>query len=263
VIIEQQRIDKLQIEREIELRKYLDDNMGVQSDLGLMPDMVWDNYLMGTKVNFENRIAAEKKAEEDRIEKIRINNLHQERKEVLIPYWSYMDNELKTGNFGEWKPKAFNELLKDLREEKRIDIEKQEKIKADNERLRKEAEKKESQRLADEKSRLDKEEKERKDREIESEKQRKIAQDKIDAEKKRTDDLVKELQDKKDAEIKAETQRLATIEAEANKGDSAKVQDLIHDLIVIKSKYTFKSKKNQTMYIDVKNLIDKVINHIK
>jgi len=52
------------------------------------------------------------------------------------------------------------------------------------------------------------------------------------------------------------------LEAELNKGDAAKVKDLIADLESLKTKYSFKSAKNKKMYSDVNLLIDKVINHI-
>ena len=64
------------------------------------------------------------------------------------------------------------------------------------------------------------------------------------------------------AEEKIKTDRLASIEAEKNKGDTDKVNDLVNDLESIKTKYQFESAKNQKMYSDVGLLIDKLINHI-
>ena len=93
---------------------------------------------------------------------------------------------------------------------------------------------------------------------VEAEKQRLIA-----IEKAKADKLEAELEANKQAKIKAENDRLADIETNAKKGDTAKVSDLIKDLKVIKKKYNFKSNKNQKMYADVSILIDKLINHIK
>ncbi len=64
----------------------------------------------------------------------------------------------------------------------------------------------------------------------------------------------KEVQEKADAEAK--------IEFELNKGDALKITDLITDLQNLKSKYSFKSKKNKIIYKSVSVLIDKVITFI-
>jgi hypothetical protein len=60
--------------------------------------------------------------------------------------------------------------------------------------------------------------------------------------------------------IKAEEEN--RFQLELNKGDTAKVNDLITDLELLKTKYTFKSAKNKKMYADVEKLINKVVNHI-
>ena len=52
-------------------------------------------------------------------------------------------------------------------------------------------------------------------------------------------------------------------EKELMKGDEDKVADMIKDFEAIKTKYTFRSQKNNKKYSEVKTLIDKVINHIK
>jgi len=224
--LEKQRIEQLQGERSLLLQKYTPDM--APGFLGAMDDDVWDNYLVGVKANYNARIEAERIAEEQRIAK--------EKAEIA--------------------------------ERKRIADE--------NIKLKKEAALKEKQRIADEKERqrlakiqADKLEAEQKERDrtakIEAdkiEKERQAQQVKIDAAKKEAEKLAAQLQAKKDAEIKAENDRMATIEADANKGDSAKVADLKTDLINLKSKYGFKSKKNQKMYADVGILIEKVINHI-
>jgi len=62
--------------------------------------------------------------------------------------------------------------------------------------------------------------------------------------------------------LKAKEDIEAKKQSELNKGDAAKVEDLISDLQLLKSKYSFKSAKNSTMYSEVGILIGKVINHI-
>ncbi len=80
--IEEEKAKRLQVEREAELLKY--DVDGGALALGDMDDVVWNNFLSGTKGNHEAVIAAEKKAEGERIaaerkeaeerEKMRIEN---------------------------------------------------------------------------------------------------------------------------------------------------------------------------------------------
>ncbi len=61
---------------------------------------------------------------------------------------------------------------------------------------------------------------------------------------------------------KAENDRIAKIESELSKGDVAKINDLKTDLIALKTKYEFKSKKNQLLYQSFGLLIEKIINFI-
>ena len=62
--------------------------------------------------------------------------------------------------------------------------------------------------------------------------------------------------------MEAETKAKAE-EAEAKKGDSAKVIDLISDIRGIKGKYQFKSKGNKSMAEDVDGLLEKIAKHIE
>jgi hypothetical protein len=62
--IEKQRIANLQLERFEQLQPYGID--ATHLNLGTMPDEVWENFLSGTIVNYNARIEAERKAEEDR-----------------------------------------------------------------------------------------------------------------------------------------------------------------------------------------------------
>lgn len=73
----------------------------------------------------------------------------------------------------------------------------------------------------------------------------------------------KELEAKAEAERKAAEAAELAKQAELAKGDSDKVKDLISDLVALKTKYTFQSKKNQKMYSDVGLLLDKVINFVQ
>jgi hypothetical protein len=109
------------------------------------------------------------------------------------------------------------------------------------------------------------EEKERKEREeyeakLKAEREEK---ERIEREEKaKRKKLETELKAKEEAERKAKELEEQRIQAELNKGDEEKVKDLINDLNELKSKYTFKSVKYNKVYKDVKDLLDKVVNHI-
>jgi hypothetical protein len=75
--------------------------------------------------------------------------------------------------------------------------------------------------------------------------------------------IAAELKRKEDEERERAEQAEALRQAELAKGDADKVKDLIEDFIKLKTKYTFKSKRNQVMYGKVGQLIEKTINFIK
>lgn len=166
-----------------------------------------------------------------------------------------------------------------IEEEKRIEAERiarekaeaeeRERIKKENERLRAEAEareKAEAERIAKEREEIAKrEEKERIEREkyeaqLRAEREEKERIEREEREKRLK--LEAELRAKQEAELKAKQEEEARIQAELNKGDKDKVNDLIAELNGIKTKYSFKSVKNQKMYDEVCVLIDKIVNHI-
>ena len=74
--IEKERKAKLRAERVAELQKYEIDGSLIM--LGEMADDVWENYLAGVKLQYENRKAAERKAEEDRLAAIEAEKKRQE-----------------------------------------------------------------------------------------------------------------------------------------------------------------------------------------
>lgn len=92
-------------------------------------------------------------------------------------------------------------------------------------------------------------------------KDKKIEDARIAAEKKEADRIAAENKIKAEEE-KAAADKLAQEQAELNKGDAAKVTDLITDLESLKEKYVFKSAGNKKKYINVGKLIDKVVGYI-
>jgi len=87
------------------------------------------------------------------------------------------------------------------------------------------------------------------DAEAKKERERKALEDK----------LATELANKLAAELKVKEDAEQKVQDELNKGDKAKIQDLIDDLTALKTKYAFKAVKTQKMYDRVGHLIDKVI----
>lgn len=76
-IIEAERKAKLKIDREKVLEKYEIETEHLQ--LGEMADEAWNKYFNGVKLEYEQRIIAEKKAEEERVAKEKAERAEQER----------------------------------------------------------------------------------------------------------------------------------------------------------------------------------------
>jgi hypothetical protein len=155
-------------------------------------------------------------------------------------------------------------------EKEKAEAEERERIKKENEQLKKEAEERErlakaeaEKRAKEERERLAKAEVERKEREEKERKEREIYEANLKAEREAKEKIQRELEAKAEVERKEREAEKTRLEAELNKGDAEKVKDLVSDLVALKTKYSFKSAKNQKMYADVSLLIDKVINHIE
>ncbi len=221
------------------------------------------------------------------LEKERIDKLNSERIELVKPYLEEVDHlhltDMEQDVFEAFlltKKNNYEAIVKAEKEreleriaKEKEELERLEKQRLENIRLKKEAEAKEK---ALEKKRLDTEKKAEAIRNEQAIKDAKIKAEndaKIKVEKEAREKLQAELKAKEDAEIKRISDNNARIiaekkEAEAvlqnqlNKGDADKVKDLISDLEVLKTKYSFKSVNNKKMYNDTGLLIDKVINHI-
>jgi len=193
-----------------------------------MSDEMFNVFLSGLEKSYTDRIEAEAK-----IERLRLAAVEAEKAE-------------KAEKAEQKRIKEENERLKLAAEEteRLAAIEAEKRIQAEKERLVKEA--------AELKIRQEKEQKERESHEKA-----------LQIEKMKAAKIAAELAVKVAAEIKDEKEHLEAVEREASKGDSVKVTDLINDLTLLKSKYTFKSEKNKKMYYQVGELLSKVINHIQ
>ena len=229
-IKEQKRLEALQLERVKIMLPYIED--AENRKFSNMEDDVFQAYFVSKKKASIDLIAAELQAEKDRIANEKAEA--EERKRIA----------------------AENAKLKAEAEasEKKAEAERKERNKLESERLAKEA----------------KAGSERKEKEAEASNERarlqNIANAKHKAELTIERDKALKLEAEKLANQKAledaEKAKEASLQAELSKGDSDKVKDLISDLTALKTKYNFKSKTNQKMFVSVCVLIDKVLTYI-
>tara|TARA_R110000787_G_scaffold233593_1_gene340515 strand:+ start:503 stop:1513 length:1011 start_codon:yes stop_codon:yes gene_type:complete len=162
----------------------------------------------------------------------------------------------------EIQAKKEEERLEDIRLEQAKIAKENEAIRVENALLKEEAFKKEEARLVEENK--VKEEAARVAK-IEADKQAKIQ---AETDRLKEEARVKEAKDialfneNKEKERLLEKDKADRIEAELSKGDAAKLKDLIADLDALKTKYSFKSKKNKAKMVGVAELMSKVIVYI-
>lgn len=265
-IQEQKRLEALQAERVEKLSVYVED--AHERDLTKFADDEFEALLAMKKKEQEDRIAAEKKAEEERIEKERIYNLRNDREIELRPYYQFVPEQCP--DFGLLSNSEWDDFFQEMKDAKYDFDKQQEEQRKENERLRKEAEERarlakieEERRAEEERIRQEKADAERRKAEEKERKEREEYEAKLKAEREERERIQAELRAREEAERKAAEEEESRLQAELNKGDAAKVKDLIEDILLLKTKYTFKSAKNKKMYSEVSILMDKVVSHIK
>jgi len=225
--IEKQRIANIQEERRLELETYEADY--IPDNLGTMEEPVWKNYISGIKGNYDRRKEAEAKAEQERIEKEKA----EKKRQIEIE-----------------------------KENKRLKAERIKQIKIDEERERKEK---------IEQDKRDKQESKRKEAERIKQKEHDdemaAIKDKADKEREAKEKIERKLEEKKQEEEQEAQREIekreAEKEAELNKGDDDKVNELIGDLKLICNKYTFESSKNRKMFNSVSDKINALIMYVE
>jgi len=218
--LEKQRLETLHQERLAMVAVYVDD-VSTLPNLSGMDQDVFEAYLQTKKASFEAKIAAEKKAEEERLERERIQNLHNDRFQLLLPYWQFVEN--KEANFGVMSQEDFEYLILVAKNSK-IALEKdQELIRLENLRLKEEADKREAELK-----------KQREVQEAALAEERKKAQELAEIERKKNEALELQLKQEREATAKLEAQKQAEIEAErlrlenlAKSGDKAILLDWV------------------------------------
>ena len=261
--LEKERLEKLQSEREAALAPYEVENIETLS-LAKMADNVWENFLAGSKANYESKKKAEQEAreaeekrrkeEEAEREKVRLENerlkkeaeelkaLREKRSQELAPYVVFIREYSKVLDMDE---ETYQKEFADIKQGAEAQWE------ADRQKAAEEE--KERNRLIDE----------QKKKNIEEAKKRKEAEEKAEKERKDREAAEKALEAEKQrqAEAAAEAERLA--ELELSKGDKDKMQSLIDDLTALKTKYQFKSKKHKALYEAIKELITKTVTYVE
>lgn len=204
-IQEQKRREELKEKRISELEKY-SEFVPFGVDLGILSDEEYLKIFNGAKLQFDAKVEADKKAEEERLENERLDRLEQQRILEVSPYGQFLDKsnpELRL-----MSDEDYLELIQELKNKKSEYDAEQEKIRLENERLKKEAEAKEKEL-----------ELERKKAREEAEKLEAKRQAELKAEREKQAKLEAELKAKKEAEIKAEKERLAEIEKQKKEAE--------------------------------------------
>ena len=128
--LEKERIEGIRQARLAELAEF---NSPEIPGLGEMADSVYSAYLTGVKVQFE----ADQKAEQERLEAERIQNLHNERYARLAKYADFIP-DFENLNFGKISEEDFIKVGTDAKAKKDKADADNARIQAENERLQKE-----------------------------------------------------------------------------------------------------------------------------
>jgi hypothetical protein len=237
--LEAERLEKLRIER-IELLAPHVDNPDMFQVEHMTPE-AFENLLEGQKLAKAARIEAERKAEEDRIEREKAIMLHNERKQKILPYWDFVPelvginkvprNEVDFSSFTEeeWLAR-FNYTLS---EKKKHDDE-QAKIAAENERLKIEAEAREKE-LAAERAK--------------AEAERKAAEEKLRIEREKAEAEAARIRAEQEAKLKAEREAREKVESEIQAAKIAEQKRIEAEQLAAKKAASAPDKDKLTAWV--------------
>lgn len=204
-IIEVEKKAKRLADRTAKLSQYVADIS--LYNLNDMSDEAFNNLFTSSKKAFEDQKAAELKAEAEKAEEERKDKLESARKLELAPYIDYSKLTVDLRTLPE---KEYQAILLAAKSEKAERDAEQEKIRLENEKLKKEREEREKQ-IAKEKAAKEKEiEKERLAREKELAEERKKQEEKLKKEREEREKLEKKLQaerEEKERAIKEEEEK--------------------------------------------------------
>ena len=211
-IQEQLRLEKLQNDRAEKLSKYVED--AGERNLASMDEDVWKAYFSTKKQEYEDRIAAEKKAEEERKENERLDKIENTRRLEVAPYSQFIKTRPELRTMDE---KDYQSLMVGLKKAKAYYDDEQERIRKENERIKKEQEEERKKIEAERKAR---DEKQRKEREVfeaklkKEREERQRAEAEIRAKKQAEEDARKKAEEEKfKAELASDKDKLLAFAA--------------------------------------------------
>lgn len=263
--IEAERIKSLHAERSEKLTPF-GYEIGA-TNFGLMDDNMFNAILVGAEKTHNDKVEAEKKAQEELEEANRIKNLTECRKQLLFDNWRFLTDEETNIKFGEMEAEKYEALRKRINDQAIEEQKEQAKIKAENEKLKAENERKEKE-AKELKAKADAELAEQKRiADIEAKKQADI----IAAQKLESDKLAAELKAKADAEAKEkqrlideENKRIAEEKKAAKQPDKEKLRSVAMQVNELKNILPeMKTEEGKKVLESIKGLLDKVIFYTK
>lgn len=231
-------------------------------DLGAMSEEDYSKLIEGARLQQQQKIEAEKKAEAERLEAERLQELYNERKDILTPYWPYIKDDSQRWEQMDYS--AFTNMVNDLEKQKQEHEAEQQRIREENDLLRKEAA--ERERLA--KIEREKQAKIQAEKDAQLKKEREAQEAKLKAEREEKERIERELKAKEEAEKKAEAKRLAAIAKEEKEKkaaerkarlapDKTKLEEVAKMIDGIQLP-TLKNKEGESIINNVRALLDKV-----
>ena len=195
-IKEKERKAKLNAER-IEMLEPYNSFVPIGLNFGEISEEEFQKVLNGAKLQYNQMIEEEEKAEKERIRLAEIEKLNSIRRELAMPYYFFWSEHEKQINFGEQSEDEFSAFLDRIKKAKADYDLKQEEIRRENERLA------EEKRTAEEKAKKEREEIEKK-----LEQQRKEQEEILRKERKKQAELEAQLEAKRKAEQESENKRI-------------------------------------------------------
>lgn len=194
---EKERLAKIQKEREQKLSQYVNDTSHL--DLSSMDAEVWQAFFDAKKQQYIDKQKAIEEANKRRLEIQRLDRLEQKRKLKLAPYKQFLEGQKL--NLREISKEEFENILASCKDAEKAHQKEQEKIRKENDRLKKEREAAREKQIRLEQKRKEQEAKRKKEYEskLKKEREQRIALEraelkrkkKIEQEKKRLEKLAK------------------------------------------------------------------------
>lgn len=254
--LEAERKEKVRAARWVKLEPYMETE---PYGLAQMEEDVFNNLLAGAKAAHDQRIEAERKAEAERIERERLDKREQQRRVEIAPYLQFAKSAPEIRELSDTK---YDELLTSLKKAKAEYDAEQEKIRQENERLRKDAEAERERQAAIEAKRKAQEEKDRKEREEKARKEREAYEAKLKKERDERAAIEAEMQARKDAEEKAKKEEAERQRQKELAPDKDKLINLKADIKAI-SIPTLTDKAAQDIAIQVNGLLEKTTAYLE